>query len=101
APSIVAASYKSSGIDCKVPVVTIKMYGNPSHPCIIKSAILLHVGSFNHGIGEIFKKSNITLFTAPNESLNSPENTRIVTKPGTAQGNTKIVRNNFLNLTSF
>mgnify|MGYP006920192212 CR=1 FL=1 len=36
APSIVAASYKSSGIDCNTPVVTINIYGNPNQLWIKK-----------------------------------------------------------------
>lgn len=60
APSIVAASYRSSGMDCKTPVETRKMYGNPSQPCIRISASLDQLASVIHGRGSMPKKAKIS-----------------------------------------
>ena|SRR5699024_1051361 len=101
APSIVAASYKSCGMDCNTPVVTIKMYGNASQPCMKIKAIFDQVGSVIHGIGFIPNMAKISLLIAPKLSLNNPAKIKIVTKPGTAQGNISTVRMVFLNRKSF
>lgn len=60
APSIVAASYRSSGMDCNTPVETRKMYGNPSQPCMRINASLDQLASVIHGSGSIPKKAKMS-----------------------------------------
>jgi hypothetical protein len=55
APSITAASYKSSGILCKDPKVIVIIYGKPSQVFTTNTATFAQKGSFNHFIGLIPK----------------------------------------------
>ncbi len=56
------------------------------------SAVLVQNGSVSQAFGVMPKKDKMALLITPNESLNMPAKTRIVTKPGTAHGRMKIVR---------
>ncbi|SSN11116.1 Uncharacterised protein [Klebsiella pneumoniae] len=101
APSIVAASYRSSGIACNTPVVMAKTNGKPSQVCIMISAVLVQNGSVSHAFGLMPKKDRIALLMTPKESLNIPAKTRMVTNPGTAHGKIKMVRISGLKRRSF
>ena len=56
------------------------------------SAVLVQNGSVSQAFGLMPKKDKMALLMTPNESLNIPAKTRIVTNPGTAHGRIKIVR---------
>ena len=101
APSIVAASYRSSGIACSTPVVMANTNGKPSQVCIIISAVLVQNGSVSHSFGLMPKNERIALLMTPKESLNIPAKTRMVTNPGTAHGKIKMVRISGLKRRSF
>src|SRR5574344_1993583 len=92
APSMVAASYRSSGIACSTPVVIANTNGKPSQVCIMIRAVLVQNGSVSQAFGSMPSIGRIVLLITPKESLNIPANTRIVTKQGTAQDKMKRVR---------
>ena len=91
APSMVAASYRSSGIACSTPVVIANTNGNPNQVCIMIKAVLVQKGSVIHAFGSMPSIGRIELLITPKLSLNIPANTKMVTKPGTAQGKMKMV----------
>src|SRR5688572_28608881 len=101
APSIVAASYKSFGMACNTPVVMANTNGKPSQVCIRISAVLVQNGSVSQALGSMPKAARMPLLMTPNESLNMPANTRMVTKPGTAHGKISTVRISALKRKSF
>ncbi len=57
-------------------------------------------GSLNHAGATPNKGCKVSLFIAPNSSLNNATNIKIVTNDGTAQGRINTVRINFLPLTT-
>ncbi|MNF13295.1 hypothetical protein D3C80_2150860 [compost metagenome] len=65
------------------------------------SAVLVQNGSVIQAFGAMPKNARMALLITPNESLNIPANTRMVTKPGTAQGKMKMVRISGLKRKSF
>src|SRR5688572_27641814 len=89
APSTVAASVSSSGMDCSAPVQMRNMYGNPSHRFTSSTLTFASHGSVSHGMSAP-KKS--TWLTNPKSWLSSPDHTSAERNPGNAYGSTMITR---------
>src|SRR6478736_3704924 len=80
-PSTCAASFNSSGIDCKAPIETRKKYGTVSQKLTRMHDTLAQFASKSHGMFRCSRR-----LTTPKSSFRSPCQTRSEKNPGTAHG---------------
>src|SRR6187399_1256967 len=83
APSTVAASCSSSGIDCSAPVHTRNMYGKPSHRFTSSTENLASTGSVSQGMDA---PPNSTWLMKPKLSFIMPAQISAERNDGTAYG---------------